>query len=79
MGEMNPETLTGNDSYFMWAVFIVATLLMQIAFLNMLVAIISNTFTDVMENKLMSEMKERIKVVTEFWFLTKCLNVDKQF
>jgi len=41
----------GHDEYFLWAMFGLATFINLIVFMNMLIAIMSKTFGDVMENE----------------------------
>ena len=46
----------GRDEYFIWVVFLIATFVNLIVFMNMLIAIMSKTFTDVMENEQQSSV-----------------------
>ena len=41
----------GSDEYFVWLMFVMATFINLIVFMNMLIAIMAKTFTDVMENE----------------------------
>ena len=41
----------GRDEYFVWVMFLLATFINLIVFMNMLIAIMSKTFNDVMENE----------------------------
>lgn len=50
LGDFFTDTFRGENEGFIWGIFIVFTFLLQITFLNMLIAIMGNTFTIVMEN-----------------------------
>ena len=66
LGEFDTEGFAGNNELLLWAIFIGATFLLQITFLNMLIAIMGNTFDRVMEAKQQSEMRERIAILADF-------------
>ena len=50
----------------LWIVFFVATFLIQITFMNILIAIMGNTFEEVMEKKHQSAIEERIILLNDF-------------
>ena len=47
----------------MWALFFLATFFIQITFMNMLIAIMQNTFTNVMAKRQQLETKERLNIL----------------
>ena len=47
LGEFDTEGFDGNHAVVLWLIFFGATFLLQITFLNMLIAIMQDTFTDV--------------------------------
>ena len=54
VGDYDTEGFEGKgtvNKFFLWAIFIAATFLIQVTFMNMLIAIMSNTFDDVVEKK----------------------------
>ena len=55
--------------------------MLQVVFMNMLIAIMSNTFTEVMEKKHQSSIEERIVLLNDFrLFLQKFnLNIGAQY
>ena len=63
----------------MWIVFLGGSFLLQITFLNMLIAIMADTFSHVMDNKEESSMKERISLLTDFRLLLRSLRLDSEF
>ena len=79
MGEYYTEGFDGENAEFLWIIFLVSTFLLQIAFLNMLIAIISNTFQHVLENKQQSVMKERISMLADFKGLLRFLHIVEEF
>lgn len=54
------------NKFFLWIVFIGATFMIQVTFMNMLIAIMSNTFEEVMEKKHQSAIEERIILLNDF-------------
>ena len=52
-----------------WMVFFAATFMLQVTFMNMLIAIMGNTFEEVMEKKHQSAIEERIVILNDFRLL----------
>ena len=46
----------GEDEYYVWAIWLLGTFINLIVFMNMLIAIMSKTFTDVMNNEHLSSL-----------------------
>ena len=57
------------DTFLAWLVFFVATIISQIIILNMLIAIMSNTFEKVMEMQTQWNLRLRIEILAEYSFL----------
>ena len=51
LGDFDTEGYKGEDSPLLWVFFVSATLIVQITLLNMLIAIMGDTFDEVMETK----------------------------
>ena len=78
-GEYGTDDFEGENAYFLWIVFFGVTFFIQITFLNMLIAIIGNTFQHVLDNKQQSAMKERIKIISDFRLMLRLLEPDVEF
>ena len=51
LGDFSTSGYRGDNQGLTWVVFVLATFLLQITFLNMIIAIMANTFDHVMEKK----------------------------
>ena len=77
LGDFDTETYENDsNSHLLWVFFIVATLFVQITLLNMLIAIMGDTFDKVMETRLESELKEKIDILADFRIILKILKID---
>ena len=76
LGDFDIMGFRGDNQYFVWFLFIVATFLLQITFLNMLIAIMGNTFDQVMDTKQQSAMRERISILSDFRLVVRALKLD---
>ena len=79
LGDFSTNGYVGNNSWFIWVLFALSTFLLQITFLNMLIAIMGNTFTNVSEKKQQSAMKERIAILSDFRLVVRALKLDSEF
>ena len=79
LGDFSTNKFLGLNSEFIWLLFFLATFLLQIVFLNMLIAIMGNTFQYVLDNKQESSMKERISILSDFRLLIRALKLDSEF
>ena len=79
LGDFSTNKFLGLNSEFIWLLFFLATFLLQIVFLNMLIAIMGNTFQFVLDNKQESSMKERISILSDFRLLIRALKLDSEF
>jgi len=69
LGEFGTE-LYNNSPHktTMWIYFLLCTVLVQLIFLNMLIAIMADTFDRVKEIREEASMKEICKLITENWY-----------
>ena len=79
LGDFGTKSYMGENSWFLWAAFLLATFFLQITFFNMLIAIMGNTFSEVMDSKEESSMKERISILADFRLLLRSLRLDSEF
>ena len=63
LGEYGTDTYELLDSKLAWALFIVATFLLQVTFFNLLIAIMGDTFDRVSEVKVQSALKEKLQMI----------------
>ena len=63
----------------LWGIYLVSTFLLQITFLNMLIAIMNDTYTNVMEVEAQSSRIEKINILSDFRLLLKELDLDMNF
>jgi hypothetical protein len=54
-----------------WIVFLLATMLNLIIMLNLLIAIVSETFTNVLERKIENSYREKAAIIVENYFLLR--------
>ena len=76
MGEYT-SNFKGENEYFLLVIFFAVTILIQNMFMTMLIAIMSDTFQKVLENKQQSAMKERIRMISDFRLLIKLFDQSK--
>ena len=84
IGEYDTENFDNHGpiiKFFLWMIFFMATFMLQIVFMNMLIAIMANTFDEVMAVKHQSAIEERINILNDFrLFLDKFnLNMGAQY
>ena len=79
LGDFSTAGYRGNNQGSTWLVFVLATFLLQITFLNMIIAIMANTFEFVMERKQQTSMKERISILADFRFLLRAMRLEQEF
>ena len=61
------STLDGDaDARALWVLFIIATFLSQITILNMLIAIMGDTFDAVLEKQEQYALKEKVSILSDF-------------
>jgi len=59
----------GPDEYFIWIMFLLGTFINLIVFMNMLIAIMAKTFSDVMEKEKQSSVQEKISLINDHIFI----------
>ena len=79
LGDFNTNGFRGENQGLTWVVFVFATFLLQITFLNMIIAIMANTFDYVMEKKQQTSMKERISILADFRFVLRAMSLEQEF
>merc|ERR1712226_1521607 len=62
-GEFAYEGYNGTNQSFIWLMWFMGSFLIAITFLNMLIAIMSNTYDKVMDNRDLAALKERINIL----------------
>lgn len=65
-GEFATEGFGGTNSNLVWWVWFIGTFLLSITFLNMLIAIMNNSFDKVMDSKEVAGRKERIGIMLDY-------------
>ena len=70
-GDMENYSKDGysKDRNIVWFLFIFVSIFAQIVILNMLIAIMSDTFDKVTENRQLAALKLKVKVLSDFKFL----------
>jgi len=80
LGEFDTENYLsggeGGDS-IAWILFCVATLITQIMFLNMLIAIMGDTFDRVTESKEQSALVEKIRILADYVYVVPAESIEK--
>ena len=79
LGEFTYDGYGGTNATFIWIVWFAGTFLIQITFLNMLIAIMGNTFDKVMDNRQVAALKERLGIMQDYRKVVSFLNLDKSF
>lgn len=64
------------NNVIIWPMFIVCNFLMAVVFMNMLIAIMSQTFSEVNSTKIESELEQRIALMTDYEDL---FDMNKEF
>ena len=68
MDNYSKDKLTKNRD-LVWLVFLFVSIFAQIIVLNMLIAIMGDTFDRVIENTALAKLKLKVKVLSDFIFL----------
>lgn len=76
LGEFGMDNFGEQDGTLVWIMFLLATLVTQLLFMNLLIAIMGDTFARVQEMKLESATKERVAMISDFMWV---LDVEKEF
>lgn len=78
LGEFDASPFKQNDSDVQWYLFIAATFLSNIVFLNMMIAIMGDTFDKITEKRERNALIQQTKLYGDFIsFLTVNKDVDK--
>ena len=75
------DTLEGYENHpqslLVWILFLVTTFVTQITMLNMLIAIMGNTFDNVIERKSIYAIQMRLSILSDYKDVINLLNVIK--
>lgn len=72
LGEFGTDNFSADgspNSTIIWCLFILATFITQITVLNMLIAIMGDTFDSVTENQEQAAMKEKLSILNDFVYI----------
>ena len=70
LGQFSQTTyLAGYEKYSASAMFVLGTFLVSVVFMNMLIAIMSDTFADVESNKEINTLMEQIAMISDYEWL----------
>ena len=70
LGQFSQTTyITGYEKYSASFMFILGTFMVSVVFMNMLIAIMSNTFADVEDNQEINTLKEQIAMISDYEWL----------
>ena len=77
LGEFNTYNypMDGQD-IAIWAIFLISTFFTQLTFLNMLIAIMGDTFSRVTEVKEQSALAEKIRILSDYVIVVKKTRLD---
>lgn len=79
VGDYDTDAFDGKgdiNKIFLWITFVCASFMIQVTFMNMLIAIMSNTFGEVMEKKHQSAIEERIVLLNDFRLFLDKFDLD---
>ena len=75
LGEFEFE-FSGENERPLWIIFICATFTIQITFLNMLIAIMGNTYDKVKESMKVAKLREKIDILNEYRNILEIIRPD---
>ena len=76
LGEFGMDNYAGEGGALIWFFFLLATFITQLLFMNLLIAIMGDTFDRVQEVKVQAAAKEKISMITDFIWV---LDLQEQF
>jgi len=78
LGEFGTDNFKGKGKFLAWIYFLLATFITQITFLNMLIAIMGDTFDRVSEAREQSALKEKINILSDYiWMMRDVSNENE--
>ena len=78
LGEFEVDNFEGEGKdIIIWIIFITTTFITQVTFLNMLIAIMGDTFSRVTESKAQSGLREKIAILSDFVIIVKRESVER--
>lgn len=69
MGEYATDTFSLADNALCWIIFLIATVVLQLIFMNMLIAIMGETFGRVSESMEQSALHEKVNMINDNIFV----------
>ena len=78
-GEFDTEGYGGTNVNLIWFVWFLGTFMISVTFLNMLIAIMTNTYDKVMESRQVAGLKERINIMMDYRKVVTFLRLDGSF
>mmetsp|Transcript_28228 Transcript_28228/g.20415 ORF Transcript_28228/g.20415 Transcript_28228/m.20415 type:complete len:101 (+) Transcript_28228:1707-2009(+) len=69
MGEFATDPYEGKDSLVLWIMFIIATYITAVTFMNLLIAIMGDTFGRVAEIKEQTKLKQQVELMYDHIWL----------
>ena len=79
LGEFEVDNFGGESQLQLWILFLIATFLIQITFLNVLIAVMANTFDMVQEQTNEAAMHEKINILNDYRWVNKLFKIDSKF
>ena len=78
-GEFDTGGYAGTNVNLIWFVWFIGTFMISVTFLNMLIAIMTNTYDKVMESRQVAGLKERINIMMDYRKVVTFLRLDGSF
>jgi len=75
LGDFETDDFKGSSEGWLWIIYIGVTFIIQITFLNMLIAIMGDTFDKVMETKPETSLSEKIEMLAGYIIVLQYLKV----
>ena len=66
LGDWDTGTYSGSNNVIIWFIFVFATLFSCVVILNMLIAIMGDTFDAVTENSQQASLAEKVQILNDF-------------
>ena len=78
LGEFNLDNFGGTNATVVWLLFVGATFFSQITILNMLIAIMGDTFDRVQETRQIQAMDEKLKLLNQYSYIAHLFEDKKK-
>lgn len=77
LGEFQYDNYSEDHEYFTWGAFILATFVIQLIFMNMLIAIMGETFSRISETQDQATMREVASMISSYFYLLDIKEIYK--